>query len=355
MGDNVKIRERDVVSVIIPCYKAENFLADIINDLKSQTYSNWELLVVSNGDGQEKQLEIANSYAKGDNRINVLMIPEGGVSKARNLGLTKAKGDYICFVDADDRLRPNHVEILYNAMEDDIDVVEGGFTAIDINGSRNIVTCPDYVCDLGLTGEGLFKNDISPTLEKLGNAPWNKLFRRSFLIDNNLFFDERFTMNEDRIHVMSSFLCARKWRFIPVTGYIYKASRGSAMSRYHNNIELSWETYISKKNKIKLRMGFTQQMLEKEYTDMKYYLVWQYIWNIFKSGCPLSYKDKIKYINRMINDSDFKTSCENHDWGKESLRYKLFNLVTRTRSAHIVAYLFLCQHHGKQLFNIIKK
>ena len=91
-----------LISIILPCYKAEKFIGNIINDVTNQTYQDWELLVISNGEGQDSQLSIIDGFRKIDNRIKLFSIPTGGVSLARNIGLQNAVGDWITFLDADD-------------------------------------------------------------------------------------------------------------------------------------------------------------------------------------------------------------------------------------------------------------
>lgn len=67
-----------MISIIIPCYNAERFLSEIINDVLNQQYQDWELLIVSNGKKQEKQLKIANDFVMRDNRVKVIHTESGG-------------------------------------------------------------------------------------------------------------------------------------------------------------------------------------------------------------------------------------------------------------------------------------
>jgi len=344
-----------LVTIVIPCYNAEEYLSGIITDIQQQQYPNIETVIVSNGEKQERQLETVREQIVDMTNIQVLHTDEAGVSNARNLGLLSAKGEWICFIDADDRIRPNHIQLLVEAIDDDCDVIEGGFEQIDINGQSAKVTYPNTKYDLTLEKNGLYKERVSDVIHKVGNAPWNKLFRRSFLINSKLLFDTKYTMNEDRIFAMSAFLKARNWKFIPMTGYIYKASYGSAMSRYHANVEESWTDYLDLRDKIKLRSGQDKAQICQERIDMQYYLVWQYIWNMFKPGCPYPFSTKVIKIRELMNDEDFATSCRFHDWKKESLRYKLFYRCIRTGSPLIVALLFGSQHYGKQLVNLLKR
>lgn len=116
------------ISIVLPCYKAERFVGDMIVDIQAQTYNDWELIIVSNGAGQEAQLKVIEGYAKADNRIHVISVEQGGVSNARNIGMGKATGTWLAFVDADDRCDSNHLELLAKGCIDDTDIVVGGYT-----------------------------------------------------------------------------------------------------------------------------------------------------------------------------------------------------------------------------------
>jgi glycosyltransferase involved in cell wall biosynthesis len=93
-----------LISIIMPVYNAEKFVAEAINSVLKQTYANWELLIINDGsvDGSEQVIKIFN-----DNRIRFFYQSNQGVSAARNVGLKNMKGDYFCFLDADDVLSPN--------------------------------------------------------------------------------------------------------------------------------------------------------------------------------------------------------------------------------------------------------
>ena len=91
----------DLISVIVPVYNVEKELPRCIESLLTQTYSNFELLLINDG-SSDGSPEIMERYAEKDLRIRTLHKKNGGVSSARNRGLEQAKGEYVCFVDADD-------------------------------------------------------------------------------------------------------------------------------------------------------------------------------------------------------------------------------------------------------------
>lgn len=112
-----------MISVIIPAYNAEKFLAQTVASVLSQTYREFELLIVNDG-SKDRTLEIAECLAKEDSRIRVFSQKNGGVTSTRRKGVQEANGEWICFVDADDTLPEKALETLIKNSEG-FDIVIG--------------------------------------------------------------------------------------------------------------------------------------------------------------------------------------------------------------------------------------
>lgn len=99
-----------LISIITPAYNAEKFIGETIKSVQQQTYQNWELIIVDDC-SKDYTSVLVNDYVKEDHRIRLIKAPQnGGVAKARNIGLENAKGDYIAFVDSDDLWMPEKLE-----------------------------------------------------------------------------------------------------------------------------------------------------------------------------------------------------------------------------------------------------
>ncbi len=113
-----------MVSVIIPCYNQEKYIAEALESVWNQTYNNWECLVVNDG-STDSSVNIINKYTRKDKRFKLINQENKGVAAARNHGFQKASGSYIQFLDADDLLLPDklekHVDFLIN--HPDVDIV----------------------------------------------------------------------------------------------------------------------------------------------------------------------------------------------------------------------------------------
>ncbi|MGM9737344.1 MAG: glycosyltransferase family 2 protein [Candidatus Cryptobacteroides sp.] len=101
------------VSVIIPVYNVERYLAQCLDSVIHQTWQNLEIIIVNDG-SSDSSADIIEDFAKKDSRIIVVSQPNGGLSSARNKGIMNSTGDYVGFVDSDDWLEPNAIENLYN-------------------------------------------------------------------------------------------------------------------------------------------------------------------------------------------------------------------------------------------------
>lgn len=118
---------KPLISVIVPIYKVEKYLSECVDSIINQTYENLEIILVDDG-SPDRCGAICDEYKKKDNRIVIIHKENGGLSDARNAGLAIAKGDYINFVDSDDRLPKNSIELLYQlAVQANAQMVIGGF------------------------------------------------------------------------------------------------------------------------------------------------------------------------------------------------------------------------------------
>ena len=112
----------DLISIIVPVYNSEEYLADCLESIINQSYYNLEIILVNDG-SSDNSLKIMKKYQKKDSRVKIISIPNNGVYKARLVGLQKAKGKYVSFVDSDDLIKKNYVYTLYyNLIEYKADV-----------------------------------------------------------------------------------------------------------------------------------------------------------------------------------------------------------------------------------------
>ena len=163
-----------MISVIVPIYNVEQYLDKCIDSIIKQTYTDLEIILVDDG-SPDHCASICDHYAKKDHRIVVIHKQNGGLSDARNAGISVAKGDYIGFVDADDYIHPQMYEILYqNLVETEADISVCEFACVQENSNINGVEE-----DLSLFREVITKDSIMELLEYMNTitvVAWNKLY-----------------------------------------------------------------------------------------------------------------------------------------------------------------------------------
>lgn len=170
----------------MPAYNAENVICKSIDSILSQTYTNFELLVINDG-STDRTNSIIDEFASSDNRIKTIHKSNGGASEARNYGLDIAKGKFITFCDADDFVYENWLEeMIKNSI--DADIVVTGF----VKDNKKVIT------KHGFKYKGSLRNILNdyPDLTMIG-ALWNKLFSRDIIEKNNLRLNEKLSFRED--------------------------------------------------------------------------------------------------------------------------------------------------------------
>lgn len=184
-------------SLVIPVYNVEQYIEECLDSIKAQTFKDWEAICVVDG-SPDHSVEICKKYAEADKRFTVIEQENQGAAAARNNGLAKAQGEYIHFVDPDDRLPDSQVyEKMYRIIiENNCDVVVGR--------SDYYQDSFDWFAESGV-GYDLVKEDynsLSFILEKkfffAVTSGVNKLYRRSLLVENNLFWPLNVINEDDR-------------------------------------------------------------------------------------------------------------------------------------------------------------
>jgi len=110
------------VSIIVPIYNSEAFLPRILQDIKNQTFTDFECILVNDG-SKDNSSRICHEFASADDRFRVIDKKNEGVSAARNTGLHESLGEFIAFVDSDDRINPRYLECLCQGIKENVDVV----------------------------------------------------------------------------------------------------------------------------------------------------------------------------------------------------------------------------------------
>ena len=215
-----------MISIIIPVYNAERNLSQCVDSVISQTYKDWELLLVNDG-SQDQSGIICNKYAGRDSRIKVYHKENGGVCSARNVGLKYAQGDFITFIDSDDWVESDILERYietYNRTH--ADWVRCCYVR-EYGDKSHVVSIDEETI--------LYSHaDIEVFVEKhrLYGFLWNSLFKKSIL--DGITFDENITWCEDHIFSYQYVLRCRSVAIITSPLYHYRINESASLSTQIN-------------------------------------------------------------------------------------------------------------------------
>ena len=235
MGEEIKI------SIIMPFYNSEKTIARCVDSVLTQDYGCYELLVIDDG-STDDSVGILKSY--NDGRIKILKQNHKGVSAARNLGLRKASGDYVMFLDSDDALERGALRTLIEIVSDknNFEIIKFGYCTVD-NGRKdrkdmyglagkvlNSNTKEDYE----LMIDNFFRNDnMIPCYVMTLFLP------RKFIIKNKLYFDESKYMMEDGIFYLNLFRKKAKIYFYDKILYDMYENKNSVTRSSRNVINVA--------------------------------------------------------------------------------------------------------------------
>lgn len=186
------------LSIIVPVYNAEDYLDRCLISILEQDFAPYEVILVDDGSSDSSPL-ICDRYSATDPRFRTIHKKNGGVSSARNAGLDLAKGEYVMFVDSDDALLPDSLEMMFEHIVGE-DIAVGGYT-VYIEGTPGREVMPRR--NSSFRGEDMnifYEENIRKNCEML-DAPWSKIFRRKTVGD--LRFCEDLSYAEDKLFVFS--------------------------------------------------------------------------------------------------------------------------------------------------------
>lgn len=211
------------VSIIIPIYNVEKYLSKCLDSVLNQTFNSIEIILVNDGSTDNSE-SIINKYKKEYPHLVVLNKNNGGLSSARNAGLKYATGEYVLFIDSDDYINKQMVEILYNkAKRDNVDVVISKYTLNYESNNRLEIFKVNYDERLIINNEKAL--EMFMLGEVTGHA-CNKLIKRELLEKNNISFPEGM-LYEDAPTTFQILLSSEKISFVNESFYFYVQREGS--------------------------------------------------------------------------------------------------------------------------------
>lgn len=321
-------------SIIVPAYNAEKYIEKCVGSLLQQSYADFEIVLIDDG-SSDGTARVCRMLEQRDERLHYIHQDNKGVSSARNLGMSAAKGEYLLFVDADDYIKPDTLERIAERCKDSsLDLCFFGY---------------QYVVD------GCMKQDVHP-LEYYGKKnsdillalieqntfglACNKAIRREFLTQNELAFDRDIRVFEDQDLMMRAWNKAEVICCIPESFYYYVSSQTSAMQQFQS--AQGSRFFSTHDENLKNLKSFMAQNGIKAEQVSSYLLryVDSEIANIVRMASRVDRKEFRPFANQLENSELMKIFRDSYRKVEHrSTKEKLFWIISKPKTVFLMRWL----------------
>ena len=300
------------VSIIMPAYNAAEFLAASVSSVISQTFKDWELLIVNDG-STDATAEIAGEFADSDSRIRVIYQENAGVSSARNKGISLSVGDFIAFLDADDAFCPDFLADMLAAVdENDADCAACGHLRAYPDGKTEPepFPLPEGVSFEEDIMDGLVMPLLSDRLSSglFNGFVWRYLFDRKKIIENNITFSGAYL--EDELFLIEYFSLPAVLAVAGKNLYLYTQNPKSATRRYMPDCVDTFLFALARKRELVSRFDIPVPSWWELNTAWAGLLI--AIGNIYAPGNNASFREKVKQSKSLMEIKEFSRAVSGY-------------------------------------------
>lgn len=341
------------VSVIMPVYNSGQFLKTAVKCILSQSFKDFELILVDDGSADGSS-DVCDQFAKKDARIVVLHQKNGGICNARNAALRIAKGEYIAFSDHDDEYLPGLLEAAYKtAIKDNADLVKFEKKEFFVYDDKVVRTRQTHLIDKCYHKDEIRDNYLLFLNDLVLDCVWDALFRRSVLLNNNIFFDERYKAGGEDIDFISRFLIhASVFSTIGECYYLHYIRKGFSTSAKYNPLKMESAKMLAESitNSMK-NLGVDISSNKINYTYQMMFTYFNGIATLLQNPkCSISRKEKVAILDS-LRYAEFlpkwTLSIPVRDMLRKSKKYALSYFIYKYRLYNVL--LLLAAMRLKQL------
>lgn len=231
-----------LVTIIVPIYNVESFLYDCLNSIYNQSYKNFECLCINDG-SLDSSLEIIKSFSEKDNRFILLNMENNGVGYSRNLGISKAKGEFIGFLDSDDCYHPEFLSTLIN----DISISNSDFSSCNFKKVNEDFLLDNANHSKKNTDFFKFNNPIVNYFDRKSSAyvtVWNKIYKSELI--KNIYFELDIHPAEDDIFTFKTLIKAKSFTYNKSKLVYYRQRLNSSTDSFREENAYKSSLLISK-------------------------------------------------------------------------------------------------------------
>ncbi len=321
-----------MISIIIPIYQCKRNISKIMEDISKQTYQDYEVLLVDDG-STDGSAEICLEYEKKDSRIRAVINQHQGVSSTRNTGISLAKGDYIAFIDADDRIEPDYLEQLYRNVEG-YDLVISTFDRWFYKNGQ----CTNVIKNIQLNADIDIRKNFCDYFSNLYVSTligivYCKLFRSDIIRENKIMFRKDIYIGEDFIFNFEYLKQCENIRCISYVGYHYICENINSLTNKVDKEKFEYGKILFEKS-----VEFANDMnltVEESKGIYNLYLrtVFKNIEQIYQLSA-ISLKEVKRYIMKIVEDEDTKLAVKRAK--PDTKEFLLYWLVLKTKIPIII-------------------
>jgi len=334
------------VSIIVPVYNASVYLESCLETLSKQTYLNYEVLLINDG-STDNSLDICVKYSNIYNNFITYSQVNKGVSSARNYGLKKASGEWITFVDSDDAVDKNYLEVLTKGIKNvKHDLIISGYYINYVYEQYHILKIPEIIYSNTLQ-EKLF------SIERKGlfNSIYSKLYKKCILSKHDIMFDEKLNNGEDLVFNCEYYKHVTNVQLIDQAAYHYKKRDiSSLVNKYNENLEQMVKNCNQARFDLYSHLNmFTTKKYTKLYGKKYIEYISSLIPNMYRSNSQNNFFTRRKKYKKIVNDSFLKEYINyKYDGG---FLFKLFVLLSRIGSPSIFEIVYNTLFTLKRIFS----
>lgn len=322
------------ISIVVPVYNVEQYIKKCLESLVRQTFKDIEIIIIDDGSPDESY-KIYEQYADRDDRIKIIKKKNEGVSEARNTGIQNASGDFLMFVDSDDWMEPDGCEILYNEyLKNKADLVVADAHTVT-NGKKyiNRIFLRDFVTDsrdfirqyqAACIGYGYNPMPADKTNVSGLGSPWNKLYSRKIIVDNNLKYDPYVKgIYDDNLFTLYYLSAIHKVSYVAKPIYNYRIVTQSLTQSFKaNSLEISSRIF----EKIQ---EFIKKQEEPQFFEKPFYM---YVIRRLSAELSVYYfcrqngkkfSEQKKELKTMLEKEPYATALKNVEADKLMFAHKL--------------------------------
>ncbi len=352
---------KPLISVIVPVYRVEKYIRRCLDSLVSQTCGNFEVITVDDG-SPDSAGRICDEYADRYRFVKSFHKTNGGLSSARNFGITAAEGGWIAFVDSDDWVEAEYIETCVSAIMEhpECDCVSFGYS-IDYPDNK-------YALNRCYPETSFFSRRVLPDaieiMEQRGmlNIVWNKIYKKTVLGENKLFFEEQMEPGEDLLFNCRFFMVSLGCLLHTQQLYHYmRQDEITLTKKYDARLSVKINRFDS------ARVNLYRALKMEAYHYQRYLLQYYYsyvlsaLYNNYAVNAELSRSERKAFWNRIFCDDRFAQAVEIINESKEKMTgyqiifFHIYSGKNETIADAVYYVLFWMRNHLKWFYNRFRK